>query len=165
MGHELTHGFDDQGRKFDGRGVLREWWEPSASAKFQERAQCVETLYGGIEVLPGVKLNGKLTLGENIADFGGIKAAYSGYKTWQQGKADQPLIQGLSSDQLFFLGFAQGWCSHETEESQRLRATIDPHSPPKERVNVPLAHFPGFWEAWQCQVGTPMRAQNACEVW
>ncbi len=165
MGHELTHGFDDQGRKFDGRGVLREWWEPSASAKFQERAQCVETLYGGIEVLPGVKLNGKLTLGENIADFGGIKAAYAGYKTWQRGKADQPLIQGLSSDQLFFLGFAQGWCSHETEESQRLRATIDPHSPPKERVNVPLAHFPGFWEAWQCQAGTPMRAQNACEVW
>ncbi len=165
MGHELTHGFDDQGRKFDGRGVLREWWDPSASAKFQERAQCVETLYGGIEVLPGVKLNGKLTLGENIADFGGIKAAYVGYKTWARGKTDPPLIQGLTSDQLFFLGFAQGWCSHETDESQRLRATIDPHSPPKERVNVPLAHFPGFWEAWQCQAGTPMRAQNACEVW
>ena len=165
MGHELTHGFDDQGRKFDGRGVLREWWDPSASAKFQERAQCVETLYGGIEVLPGVKLNGKLTLGENIADFGGIKAAYAGYKSWANGKADQPLIQGLTSDQLFFVGFAQGWCNHETDESQRLRATIDPHSPPKERVNVPLSHFPGFWDAWQCQAGTPMRAQNACEVW
>ncbi len=165
MGHELTHGFDDQGRKFDAHGVLREWWEPSASAKFQERAQCVETLYGGIEVLPGVKLNGKLTLGENIADFGGIKAAYAGFKTWQRGKDDQPLVQGLSNDQLFFLGFAQGWCSHETDESQRLRATVDPHSPPKERVNVPLTHFPGFWEAWQCQAGTPMHAQNACEVW
>ncbi|MBA3546587.1 MAG: M13 family metallopeptidase, partial [Nannocystis sp.] len=165
MGHELTHGFDDQGRKFDARGVLREWWDPSASAKFQERAQCVETLYGGIEVLPGVKLNGKLTLGENIADFGGIKAAYAGFKTWQRGKDDQPLIQGLSSDQLFFLGFAQGWCSHETDESQRLRATVDPHSPPKERVNVPLTHFPGFWDAWQCQAGTPMHSANACEVW
>ena len=165
MGHELTHGFDDQGRKFDATGVLREWWDPSASAKFQERAQCVETLYGGIEVLPGVKLNGKLTLGENIADFGGIKAAFAGYKTWQKSKSDPNLIQGLSSDQLFFLGFAQGWCTHETPESQRLRATIDPHSPPRERVNVPLAHFPGFWDAWQCQAGTPMHAQNACEVW
>ena len=165
MGHELTHGFDDQGRKFDATGVLREWWEPAASARFQERAQCVETLYGGIEVLPGVKLNGKLTLGENIADFGGIKAAYAGYRTWRANRTETPLIQGLSGDQLFFLGFAQGWCTHETQESQRLRATIDPHSPPRERVNVPLAHFPGFWDAWQCQAGTPMHATNACEVW
>jgi len=165
MGHELTHGFDDQGRKFDAAGVLREWWDPSASAKFQERAQCVETLYGGIEVLPGVRLNGKLTLGENIADFGGIKAAHAGYQTWARGKSEPTLIQGLSGEQLFFLGFAQGWCTHETDESQRLRATIDPHSPPRERVNVPLAHFPGFWAAWQCQPGTPMRAENACEVW
>jgi putative endopeptidase len=165
MGHELTHGFDDQGRKFDATGVLREWWEPSASAKFQERAQCVETLYGGIEALPGVKLNGKLTLGENIADFGGIKAAFAGYKDWQKNKREAELIQGLSGDQLFFLGFAQGWCTLETPESQRLRATIDPHSPPKERVNVPLAHFPGFWDAWQCQAGTPMHAPEPCEVW
>ena len=166
MGHELTHGFDDQGRKFDAKGVLREWWEPSASSKFTERAQCVETLYGGIEVLPGVKLNGKLTLGENIADFGGIKAAYAGYKDWQTNKREMPLIQGLSNDQLFFLGFAQGWCTLATDETQKLLATIDPHSPPRERVNVPLAHFPGFWEAWQCGAGTPMNAgKTACEVW
>ncbi len=165
MGHELTHGFDDQGRKFDATGVLREWWEPSASAKFQERAQCVEDLYGRIEVLPGVKLNGKLTLGENIADFGGIKAAFAGYKDWQKNKREAELIQGLSGDQLFFLGFAQGWCTLETPESQRMRATIDPHSPPRERVNVPLAHFPGFWDAWQCQAGTPMHAAEPCEVW
>ncbi len=165
MGHELTHGFDDQGRKFDAKGVLREWWEPSASAKFQERAQCVEDLYAGIEVLPGVKLNGKLTLGENIADFGGIKAAFAGYKKWQETVREAPLIQGLDGDQLFFLGFAQGWCMLETPESQRLRATIDSHSPAKERVNVPLAHFPGFWDAWQCQAGTPMHAAKPCEVW
>jgi putative endopeptidase len=166
MGHELTHGFDDQGRKFDAKGVLREWWEPSASTKFNERAQCVETLYAKIEVLPGVKLNGKLTLGENIADFGGIKAAYSGYKEWQANKREMPLIQGLSNDQLFFLGFAQGWCTLSTDESQKLLATIDSHSPPRERVNVPLAHFPGFWDAWQCKAGTPMNAGDAaCEVW
>ena len=166
MGHELTHGFDDQGRKFDAKGVLREWWEPSASTKFNERAQCVETLYANIEVLPGVKLNGKLTLGENIADFGGIKAAYAGYKDWQTNKREMPLIQGLSNDQLFFLGFAQGWCTLSTDESQKLLATIDPHSPPRERVNVPLAHFSGFWDAWQCKPGTPMNAgDSACEVW
>ena len=75
------------------------------------------------------------------------------------------LIQGLNGDQLFFLGFAQGWCTHETDESQRLRATIDTHSPPRERVNMPLSHFPGFWNSWQCQAGTPMHAAKPCEVW
>ncbi len=165
MGHELTHGFDDSGRKFDAKGVLREWWAPPASVKFQERAQCVETLYDGIEVLPGVKLNGKLTLGENIADFGGIKAAYTGYQRWQQQHNEPPRIAGLSNEQLLFLGFAQGWCMHETPESQRVRATIDSHSPAKQRVNVPLAHFPGFWQAWQCGQGTPMHAAEPCEVW
>ena len=165
MGHELTHGFDDQGRKFDGKGVLREWWDPSATAKFSERAQCVDTLYSGIEVLPGVKLNGRLTLGENIADFGGIKEAHAGYRQWLTSHTDKQPIQGLTSDQLFFLGFAQGWCSHETAESQRLRAMTDPHSPPKQRVNVPLAHYNAFWDAWQCAAGTPMHAAQPCEVW
>ena len=165
MGHELSHGFDDQGRKFDKDGVLREWWDPSVAAKFETRAQCIEKTYGAIEVLPGVRLNGKLTLGENIADFGGIKAAYAGYKLHAAKKPDPPLIQGLTGEQLFFVGFAQGWCTHETPESQRLRATVDPHSPPKQRVNVPLAHFSGFWEAFQCQPGAPMRDPGACEVW
>jgi putative endopeptidase len=165
MGHELTHGFDDQGRKFDGQGVLREWWDPKVAAEFSTRAQCVDDLYGGIEVLPGVKLNGRLTLGENIADFGGIKQAHAGYLDWRKTHTDAPLIQGLTDEQLFFLGFAQGWCSHETAESQRLRAMTDPHSPPKQRVNVPLAHFPGFWSAWQCAAGTPMHAAKPCEVW
>ncbi|MCY1062036.1 M13 family metallopeptidase [Nannocystis sp. SCPEA4] len=165
MGHELSHGFDDQGRKFDKDGVLREWWDPGVAAKFETRAKCIETTYGGIEVLPAVKLNGKLTLGENIADFGGIKAAYAGYKLHASKKPEQPLIQGLTSEQLFFIGFAQGWCTHETPESQRLRATVDPHSPPKQRVNVPLSHFAGFSEAFQCQPGAAMRAKDACEVW
>lgn len=165
MGHELSHGFDDQGRKFDKDGVLREWWDPGVAAKFEARAQCIEKTYGDIEVLPGVRLNGKLTLGENIADFGGIKAAYAGYKLHAAKKPEPPLIQGLTGEQLFFIGFAQGWCTHETPESQRLRATVDPHSPPKQRVNVPLSHFSGFWDAFQCRQGAPMRAPNACEVW
>lgn len=165
MGHELTHGFDDSGRKFDGQGVLREWWDPSATTKFAERAKCVENLYGGIEVLPGVKLNGLLTLGENIADFGGIKEAHAGYRAWAKTHQEPALVQGLTNDQLFFLGFAQGWCTHETAASQRLRAMTDSHSPPRQRVNVPLAHYPGFWEAWQCAAGTPMHATPTCEVW
>ncbi|HEY8379531.1 MAG TPA: M13 family metallopeptidase, partial [Nannocystis sp.] len=165
MGHELSHGFDDQGRKFDKDGVLREWWDPGVAARFDARAKCIETTYSNIEVLPAVRLNGKLTLGENIADFGGIKAAYAGYKLHAARKPEEPLITGLTSEQLFFIGFAQGWCTHETPESQRLRATVDPHSPPKQRVNVPLSHFPGFWEAFQCQPGSPMRAPEACELW
>lgn len=165
MGHELSHGFDDQGRKFDKDGVLREWWDPSVAGRFESRAQCIERTYSEIEVIPGVRLNGKLTLGENIADFGGIKAAFAGYRRYAAAKPEAPRVQGLTSEQLFFVGFAQGWCAHETEASQRLRATIDPHSPPKQRVNVPLAHFSGFWDAFQCQPGTPMRAREACELW
>lgn len=165
VGHELSHGFDDQGRKFDKDGVLREWWDPSVAQRFEGRAQCIEKTYAAIEVLPGVRLNGKLTLGENIADFGGIKTAYAGYKLHTAKKSEPPLIDGLTGDQLFFIGFAQGWCTHETPESQRLRATVDSHSPPKQRVNVPLAHFPGFWDAFQCKPGAAMRAAQACEVW
>jgi predicted metalloendopeptidase len=165
VGHELSHGFDDTGRKFDKDGVLREWWDPSVAKRFEGRAQCIEKTYSAIEVLPGVHLNGKLTLGENIADFGGIKAAYAGYKQHATKKPEAPLIDGLTGEQLFFIGFAQGWCTHETPESARLRATVDSHSPPKQRVNVPLAHFPGFWEAFQCRQGAPMRAPQACEVW
>ncbi len=166
MGHEVTHGFDDQGRKFDGKGVLREWWEPEVSKQFEERAACVDKTYSEIEVLPGVKLNGKLTLGENIADFGGIKEAFGAYKNWsKEHPSDKPFIEGLTDDQLFFLGFAQGWCTHSSEESIRLRAVTDPHSPPEQRVNVPLAHFPGFWETFECAEGKPMHVKDACEVW
>ncbi len=166
MGHEVTHGFDDQGRKFDGKGVLREWWEPQVSKQFDERAACVDKTYSEIEVLPGVKLNGKLTLGENIADFGGIKEAFGAYQTWAKDHpSEKPFVEGYTDDQLFFIGFAQGWCTLQSEEVTRLRAVTDPHSPPEQRVNVPLAHFPGFWETYQCGEGTPMHAENACEVW
>jgi predicted metalloendopeptidase len=165
MGHELTHGFDNRGRKFDSKGVLREWWEPDASRRFDERARCIETTYGKVEVLPGLVLDGTLTLSENIADFGGLKAAYAGYKDWQANKREAPLIDGLGNDQLFFLAYAQSWCTHVTEETQRLDISLDTHSPPRLRVNVPLAHLPGFWDAWQCGPGTPMHAEPACEVW
>ncbi len=167
MGHELTHGFDDQGRKFDAQGKLTEWWEPSVSSKFDERASCIERQYGNYEVQPDLKLNGKLTLGENIADNGGIKETYSAYKAYEAKHpgAETPAVPGMTNDQLLFVAFAQTWCSLATPEIERMLVTVDPHSPPKFRVNGPLSNFPQFADTFQCAAGTPMRPANACEVW
>jgi len=166
MGHELTHGFDDQGRKFDGKGVMQTWWNDAASKAFDERAQCIDDTYAAIEIQPGVKLNGKLTLGENIADFGGIRQASLAYAAWTATNGAEPaVVEGLTNEQLLYVGYAQSWCSKSTPQYDALLATIDPHSPPKQRVNVPLAHLPSFWETFQCGEGTPMRAANVCEVW
>jgi predicted metalloendopeptidase len=168
MGHELTHGFDDSGRKFDGSGRLTEWWEESAVERFEEQAACVEGLYDGYEVQPGVNLNGKLTLGENIADFGGIKQAHRAYTHWAEGQgidARGPALEGLNREQLFFVSFAQLWCTKATPEVERVMAMTDPHSHPKYRVNGPLSNLPAFHEAFSCEPGQAMRPQNSCEVW
>ncbi len=166
MGHELTHGFDDQGRQFDGSGRLREWWDPAVVGRFQERTQCVQDLYSGFEVEPGVKVNGKLTLGENIADFGGIKASFRGWHSWSERNGSPgPLIPGFTNDQLFFLGFAQSWCSLRRPEFSKMLATVDPHSPPIFRVDGPLSNFPAFAETFHCAAGTPMNRAQRCEVW
>ena len=167
MGHELTHGFDDQGRKFDPSGKLTEWWEPAVSAKFEERAQCVSNLYSSYEVQPGLKINGQLTLGENIADLGGIKEAYSAYKRWAEEHPEQSrsAVEGLTNDQLFFVGFAQTWCSIQTPEIERMLVTVDPHSHPRYRVMGPLSNFDAFAQAFQCGEGTPMNPKDSCQVW
>lgn len=166
MGHELTHGFDDEGRLFDPDGRLVEWWSKDASAKFEKQAQCIEKLYSGFEIQPGVKVNGKLTLGENIADFGGIRTSYYAYKQWaKENPAAAPTVPGLTDDQLFFVGFAQTWCMIATPEMERMLVKNDPHSPARFRVNGPLAHFPAFWEAFQCKAGAPMRPAETCAVW
>lgn len=166
MGHELVHGFDDSGRRFDGRGVLREWWSPAAVQRFTARTACVEAAYGEIEVLPGLKLDSKQTLGENIADLGGLKVAHAAWRAWRRERPAPPAIDGLDDDQLFFLGYAQVWCTHITDETLRLIVATDFHSPPEQRVNVPLAHLPAFWDAYRCEPGAPMRAgPDACEVW
>ncbi len=170
MGHELTHGFDDQGRKFDGSGSLTEWWNPGAVTKFEERTQCVDTLYSSYEVLPGVKLNGQLTMGENIADFGGIKQAHRAYLAWAEANGEDPraaAIEGLTAEQLMFVSFGQIWCSKSTPEVDKVRAMTDPHSHPRYRINGPLSNLPGFWEAFSCEEGAPMRpaADQVCEVW
>jgi endothelin-converting enzyme/putative endopeptidase len=166
IGHELTHGFDDQGRKFDPTGQMREWWEPEVSEKFQKQAQCVDDVYSAYEVEPGVKVNGKLTLGENIADIGGVKEGYRAYKMWEERHGvPEPIAEGLSHDQLFFLSWAQVWCTVAAPEYERLQVTTDPHSPARFRVLGPLANVPAFAETFSCEAGTPMRPEDPCVVW
>lgn len=166
MGHELTHGFDDSGRKFDGDGVMREWWAPEVAQKFEAQAQCVVQTYSALEVQPGVNLKGELTLGENIADFGGLKQAYIAYEAWvAEAGAEPVLIDGLTNEQLFFVATAQSWCSVSSPQFDELLASVDPHSPPKFRVNVPTSHLPEFWAAFSCGEGTPMHAEQVCSVW
>lgn len=166
MGHELTHGFDDQGRLFNTKGQMMDWWKPDVSGKFEAKAQCIDDLYSAFEVQPGVRINGKLTLGENIADFGGLKSAFRAYRKWaQENPSAQPAVAGFTDDQLFFLGFAQTWCALSTPEYEKLLLTIDPHSPPRFRVNGPVSNFAEFARAFQCAPGTPMNPGTACAVW
>jgi endothelin-converting enzyme/putative endopeptidase len=164
MGHEVTHGFDDGGRKFDAHGALREWWAPEIATRFEERAQCVSDLYSTYEVLPGVFIDGDLTLGENIADIGGLKHAYGGYQGWVAENAPESLA-GHTGNQLFFMGYAQSWCTRRTPELERVRAATDSHSAPRFRVNGAVSQIPAFAEAFGCEVGEPMRPAEICEVW
>jgi putative endopeptidase len=164
VGHELTHGFDDQGSRFDAFGNLKNWWGKAVRGAFEKRTQCMIDQYAGYEPLPGVKLNGKLTLGENIADAGGVKLAYRAYKALRAGKP--PIeAEGLSEDQLFFVSNAQIWCAKARESFVRLRAKTDPHSPPRFRVNGALQNAPEFSQAFGCKAATPMAPAKRCEVW
>ncbi len=165
MGHEVTHGFDDDGRKFAGDGSLKAWWTADIVKSFEERAQCIVDQYSKVEVSPGNNLNGQLTLGENIADNGGIKLAITAFEAWKaRGNSEQGLA-GFTPEQLFFVSYAQSWCSIATPEVEALRARTDPHSPPKVRVNIPLANLPAFGEAFQCSNGSPMKPSETCSVW
>lgn len=166
IGHELTHGFDDSGRKFDGDGRLREWWSPEVSHRFEQRAQCVDDQYTSYEAEPGLRLNGKLTLGENIADNGGVKQSYAAFKSYQtrHGNAGTSLA-GLSPDQLFFVAYAQVWCEEKSAESLRLQVRTNPHSPGRFRVIGTVVNSPEFAAAFQCAPGTAMNPKSKCEVW
>jgi putative endopeptidase len=161
MGHELTHGFDDEGRRFDAKGNLREWWTPPVAQEFERRATCVATQFDGYVAIDDLHLNGKLTLGENIADLGGIKLAHAAYRA-----ARTPGASGrFSDDQLFFLGYAQSWCTKRRPENARLRVTVDPHAPPQYRVDGPLSNLPEFAAAFSCKPGAKMVRQDGCVVW
>jgi endothelin-converting enzyme/putative endopeptidase len=164
MGHELTHGFDDEGRKFDAKGNLALWWSPATDKEFEKRAQCLVEQYNGYDVVDGQKINGKLTNGENIADLGGIKLAYHAYQATRKPRGTKP-ANGFSDDELFFLGTAQSWCSKRRPELERQRLITDPHSTPKFRINGSLSNLSEFAAAFQCKPGSKMVRQDACVIW
>ncbi len=163
VGHELTHGFDDQGRQFDARGNLKDWWTPKDGQAFTERAQCFVDEYGGFTAVDDVKLNGKLTLGENAADNGGLRLALMSYLSSNVPKP--ATLDGFTPDQRFFLGFGQIWCENRRPEISRMLAQTDPHSPGKYRVNGTVSNMPEFARAFGCKADAPMVRQNACRVW
>ncbi|XP_037318692.1 endothelin-converting enzyme 2b isoform X2 [Pungitius pungitius] len=166
MGHELTHAFDDQGREYDKEGNLRAWWQNSSVEAFRQRTECMTEQYNRYTV-NGEHVNGKQTLGENIADNGGLKAAYHAYRSWVQKNGEEKRLPAvnLTNDQLFFLGFAQVWCSVRTPESAHEGLVTDPHSPPRYRVIGTLANSPDFSRHFACPAGTPMNTGQRCEVW
>ena len=166
VGHELTHGFDDQGRKYDAEGNLKEWWTPGSGQAFVERADCVKKQFDGYVAVDDIHLNGGLTLGENTADLGGLKLAYAAMTAYaQQHPERMPKGGRFTPQQQFFLGFAQSWCTNARPEIERVLARTDPHSPPRYRVNGPLSNLPQFQEAFQCKPTDRMVSQNRCTVW
>jgi putative endopeptidase len=164
VGHELTHGFDDSGRQFDPQGNLSDWWSAEDAKEFQKRAECFIQEYSSFIAVENVHLNGKLTLGENTADNGGVRLAFmalmDALKENPQGKID-----GYTAEQRFFLGWGQVWCQNVRPETARLRAQIDVHSPGHDRVNGVLSNMPEFQQAFACKVGQPMVRAPACRVW
>jgi endothelin-converting enzyme/putative endopeptidase len=164
IGHELTHGFDDTGSQFDEKGNLRNWWTAHDAKEFAAREQCFVDEYSAFTVAGGVHLNGKLTLGENTADNGGVRLALMALID-TLGRKPVPKIDGFTPEQRFFLGFAQVWCDNQADEDARLRAATDPHSPGKYRVNGVLENMPEFQKAFACKAGDPMVSAKACRVW
>ena len=167
IGHEITHGFDDQGAKFDLEGNLKDWWTPADLKNFESRSECIVKQFSGFEVEPGLNMTGKLVSGESIADLGGLTVAYTAYKKSLEGKARPADIDGFTPEQRFFLGWAQVWAEKYTPESARLQAQSDPHPLSRFRVNGPLSNMPEFAEAFQCKVGDAMvrPAEERCQIW
>jgi putative endopeptidase len=168
IGHELTHGFDDQGRKFDPKGNLTDWWTEQDGKEFEKRVSCIADEYSNFVAVDDKKLNGRLTLGENTADNGGARIALMALehmiaedKTGKEGQS----IDGYTPEQRFFLGFARIWCEKQRPEFLRMQVTTNPHSPGKYRVNGVVQNMPEFQKAWGCKAGQPMVAENACHVW
>jgi endothelin-converting enzyme/putative endopeptidase len=166
VGHELTHGFDDEGRQFDAQGNLRNWWTPEDDKEFKQRAACVMDQYAGYTVVDDIKINSKLTFGEDVADLGGLILAYL---AWEQETHGQKLAprDGLTPEQRFFVGFAQWDCGGDRPESLRLNARINPHSPHQYRINGVVVNIPEFQKAFSCKPGQAMYKEPAkvCRVW
>jgi endothelin-converting enzyme/putative endopeptidase len=164
IGHELTHAFDDEGRQFDAKGNLRDWWTKKDAVEFGKRAACIVEQYSGYTVIDDIKINGRLTLGEDVADLGGAALAYM---AWRAMTAAHPPAarDGFSPEQRFFIGMAQWGCSNERPEVLRLHATTDVHSPYRYRVNGVVANMPEFARAFSCKPGQPMVRDKPCRVW
>jgi endothelin-converting enzyme/putative endopeptidase len=164
IGHELTHGFDDEGRQFDAQGNLKDWWTPADAKAFEQRVSCVRDQYKQYVIIDDIHINSSLTLGEDVADIGGTLLAYV---AWKHATANQNLepVDGLSPDQRFFIGMAQWACGDQRPESKRLHAITDPHSPDEFRINGVVSDLPEFGVAFGCKAGQPMVRANACRVW
>ncbi len=166
IGHELTHGFDDQGRKFDPQGNLRDWWTPEDAKEFEKRADCFIQEYSAFTPVDNVHLNGKLTLGENTADNGGVRLAFMALMESLDGPRADRRSTASRREQRFFLACGQVWCQNTRPEESRRRALyVDPHSPGTYRVNGVLENMPEFQQAFSCKVGQPMVRIPPCRVW
>jgi putative endopeptidase len=164
IGHELTHAFDDEGRQFDDKGNLRNWWTPADAKGFEDRINCVREQYAGYTIVDNIHINSRLTSGEDVADLGGTLLAYI---AWQKQTAGEPLhdIEGLTPDQRYFVGMAQWACENARPEELRANAITDPHSPGFARINGVVSNMPEFQKAFSCKVGQPMVHTPTCRVW
>jgi putative endopeptidase len=164
VGHELTHGFDDRGSQYDAVGNLTNWWQPQTEKQFKERTQCVIDQYSRYDA-GGGKVNGKLTVGENIADAGGIKLAFAAYRALRATAPDAIVADGFTEDQAFFLAFGQAWCAKMRPEIEKLLVNTDSHAPPRWRINGTLSSTPDFAKAFRCAPGAKLAPTKPCEVW
>ena len=164
IAHELTHGFDDQGRKFDAKGNLKDWWTPADDAAFKERAKCIADQYATYTIIDDIKINSELTLGEDVADLGGVILAWMAWKMETAGKKLEDR-DGLTPEQRFFVGYSQWGCENDRPENMRMKALTDPHSPGKWRTNGLVVNLPEFQKAFSCKPGQPMVAEKRCRVW
>jgi predicted metalloendopeptidase len=166
IGHELTHGFDDQGALFDPEGNLKNWWTPEDEKAFKERTQCIVDEYDQFVAVDDVHVRGKLTLGENTADNGGLRIAYMALmKSLADSGKPTEKIDGFTPEQRLFIGWGQIWCQNQTDQMARLLAQNNEHSPGKYRANGVVENMPEFQKAWGCTAGQPMVRANACHVW
>ena len=167
IGHELTHGFDDQGKKFDGHGNLSDWWTPEDTRRFEAKTGCLVKEYGNFIAVDDVHVNGQLTLGENTADNGGLLLAYMAYleRAKKENVNLQAKVDGYTSPQRFYIAWAQNWCANDRPEAVRSQTLTNEHSPDQFRANGPIVNQPGFAGAFGCKVGSPMVPTNSCRVW
>jgi endothelin-converting enzyme/putative endopeptidase len=164
IGHELVHGFDDEGRQFDAKGNLKDWWTSADAKEFEKRASCIADQYAQYVIVDDIKINSRLTLGEDVADLGGLILAWIAWKDATAGQKLEPR-DGLTPEQRFFVGFAQWDCENQRDEDKRVSALTNPHSPGVYRINGVVANMPEFARAFSCKPSAPLVRKQICKVW